>query len=55
MVKIDDQADALGSLLTLSSNAYINVYKGKLPIIEQFSNGGNSYSLDKEELTTLDV
>ncbi len=55
MVKIDDTVDASGSLATLSSNAYINVYKGILPIIDVLKTGGNSYSLDKNALTTVDA
>lgn len=55
MIKLSDTVDALGTLATLSSNAYINVYKGKYPIIESFTTGGDSYSLDKETLATLDA
>jgi hypothetical protein len=36
MVRVDDLADASGSLADFSNNAYINVYKPKLPIIEVF-------------------
>jgi parallel beta-helix repeat protein/VCBS repeat-containing protein len=54
MVKIHDTVDASGTLATLSNNKYINIYKPKLPIIDVLTTGGDSYSLDKDQLTTLD-
>ena len=55
MVKINDTVDAVGTLATLSNNTYINTYKGKLPLIESLNIGGDSYSLDKLNIGTLDV
>lgn len=55
MVKMYDAVDAIGTLASLSNNRYINVYKGKYPIIESFTTGGDSYALDKENLTALDA
>jgi parallel beta-helix repeat protein len=55
MIRIDDQIDAIGVLATLSGNKYINVYKGKLPIIEILRTGGISESYDKTRVSIPDA
>ncbi|MBP9779339.1 tandem-95 repeat protein [Candidatus Gracilibacteria bacterium] len=53
MIKVED-LDSNLSIASFSNNSYINIYKGKLPIIDSISQGGNSYSYDKDTLTDID-
>ncbi len=54
MVKVYDSVDASGTIANFADNRFINIYKSKLPVIDILTTGGTSYSLDKDNITTID-
>jgi len=54
MVRIDDQNDDIGTLISLSWNRYINLYKNILPLVEILWNGAPTITYDKTNIGTYD-
>lgn len=55
MVRVEDKVDNIGVLANFSGNKFLNTYKSKLPIIEILAQGGDSKSIDKNNLDLIDA